>query len=675
MNKKGWKAWCVAERKLAKGVSADIASKDLPETQAWILQATAQIEKGNRAGAKELMLSAPNLELQMLLELSLSERDDFFASPFRAGLKRGGVSNKPLPKLDLMRFACAAHSSETTTRHQGLANAARTRPVLAGTLIALSRSFKAYSYDHLLSERSLRMASFWAAGLAQLMTNRSIRDYVDKYMPWANSFQEDLWPDLDESHEGQDRHSSVPTLPQFFEDPTSTPWHPAFNLKVESLGRTATASKRRELLGKLLEALAAVVDGPAPLAARPIAQAALDLAKTTQGLDNRNTLLNQLHLLEIRLAWFCEDLPHQLVDLLWSGLTEHSDAERAEAARMILRRIDPRDKLPRKAGAEILAFLVQSSANLQEEVSPLMLTHGEDVDMRVFTNGLKDVSPARRLLASGYMHAFHGSMVESCRIAALLFSQGECDDADKIALGALARFHESASHGRQERRLRQRALLELASAGAKSATPPSLALIQSFFAAVNLDCDKPKEHKALLAAIRPAFAKRISLPAKEDRSDELLRLQLNTLMGERGQTLVAFTKFGRWLRSAPKSMSIPAALKLCADICLDGELTESLVLDGTASPSDDDPRSAWLHSTTAWLDHQDYESVGKQALVIAQGDSDLAQRLIIWHRMVSDLQTSEAWEDVEDIAEEDEVDEFPELLADFLDGFDLSLEY
>ena len=93
------------------------------------------VREDDRAALEELSSVAPGDDLRAVANLALSDPGAFDPTRTRAALKRMGVRNEPLPRLDLLRLACVAHNKQKPTRPQALANAARERPVLEGALL------------------------------------------------------------------------------------------------------------------------------------------------------------------------------------------------------------------------------------------------------------------------------------------------------------------------------------------------------------------------------------------------------------------------------------------------------------------------------------------------------------------------------------------------------------
>lgn len=663
MSETAWAWWRAAEEQLAANGDVDIAASVLPERQAWILSATAALEAGDRAALGDLAKTAPAVELGFVADLALSDPGAFDPTGSRAHLKLHGVRNAPLPRLDLLRLACVAHNREPPTRPPGLARAVRDRLVLDGASMVLSNRFKARKVGAPLHARSPRMASFWAAGVAQLLSDGDVRDYVQRHMPEVEPLPREPWPDLDEPIAGRQQRPSSTSLADFLRDPLGEPWGESCDQQVQVLTTRGDRSERLETLGALLDAIDALVREAAPPAAIPVVDAALTLAEASPEVQKREVLLNQLYLLDMRLCWSCSEYGPDILVPLWSGLRDLPAADRAQCARSILAETAELP-LPREVRAEVLAFAAQSDADWKHDVQPWLFMHGRHVDMRAFQAALRDAPATRRERTLGYLHAVHGSAVEAYRLAARMFERGATDEANEVALTCLARSHEAPPRGRQERRLRLRAVLELARAASASASPPSSELVVALIATVHLEPDWTQRDE-LLAAVRSCAQQRLALPPEPLQADLLSRLQLMMVMELDSEAHLAFRDFGRWLRRARLEESLPAALRMCAELCPDAETVSRYGMKRGAPPANTsaDPRPAWLHSLTTWLDHQETETVAQAALALAREHSACPSSLALWFLEVSDLDATDAWDDVVGMSHADAEDP---LLAEFI---------
>jgi hypothetical protein len=421
-------------------------------------------------------------------------------------------------------------------------------------------------------------------------------------------------------------------------------------------------AQRREALAGLLDALDALIRGSSLEAAVEPVRAAVRLVEATRELTDRQVLLQQLSLLDLRLAWAGEDTG--TLEAVWSGARALAPAERIPLALSILERTGGLP-LPRRLRAEVLALVVASEADWEELVMPALVMNAEGLDLASFRSKLG--SAPRRDLALGTLHALRGSIAEALRMAKGLLSDDRADGGTwMLAKLALRRAIGEPPRARQERRLLGRALLDLAAAAIARPEPLGAdVLVDLVLASTALPQGSAEEE--LVPAARTAAQRRLDLPVEADYGDLSWRLWLSSLAGciERGQE--EFRDFGRWLRRAEPERSIPSALRLCAHLCEADGVADALAPEADASALDPFASLAlgWMRATTSWLDRQDGEGVGEHALALASGKETLAPSLSRWFREVSDLSESGAWTAVHEIAREleegfDEDDDFDE---------------
>jgi len=120
--------------------------------------------------------------------------------------------------------------------------------------------------------------------------------------------------------------------------------------------------------------------------------------------------------------------------------------------------------LPRRIAAAVLALALQHATDWSDLIQPWILRHGECVDPRALLSELRGAPVRDRERAMGYLQAARGALPHACRSATVLFREGEEEAATRIALIALERDGDRPSRGRQERRLRLRALTGMARA-------------------------------------------------------------------------------------------------------------------------------------------------------------------------------------------------------------------
>jgi hypothetical protein len=658
----GWAEWRVAERGLAGDV--DAAARTLPARQAWCLRALAALDAGDRAALEALMTTAPREELRAVAELALSEPGSIDPSRFRAHLKRIGVRNSPLPRLDLLRLACVAHNRERPSRPQKLADASRGRPALEAALMVLSPLFKPYKIEARLLERSQRLASYWAAGIGQHVAPGAVRAFVRNQVAGVEPLAEERWPDLEDPHQARGKRASPASLAEFLRDPVGRPWSDACVQHVRVLCTRSERAQRLAALGGLLDAIDILIRESTPVAAIPAVAAALELAQASPEVAQRNVLFNQLLLLHMRLLWSSGQLPEEMSEPLWRGLDGLSPEERAWCARLILESANGAP-LPSTIAAEVLAFAIRGGADWEEEVLPWIFAHGGTLDVRRFQAALTVVPGPGGARARAQVHAAHRSTAEACRLAARMFERGAVEDATLVTMSVFGRELQHPARGRQERRLRQRGWLEVARAAAACSPPPGAELVVGLITISAIHSGE-RQSDELLECMKRCADRRLALPPEPDQRDLIHRLQLMTVIGldERAQT--EFREFGRWLRRSPAESAIPAALRVCAGLCADEEIVAGYERDGEEPPAPGgDPRLPWLRSLTAWLDRHETGAVGRCAVALARDGSASARHLDTWYSEVSELGEGGAWDEVLAMVGEEELEEpFLELLED-----------
>lgn len=668
MSSSAWTAWRAAEAELARTGDADAAARDLPETQAWLLRATAAVEAGNRAALDELQATAPAFELEVLAELALSDPGDIDPTRLRAALKQAGVRNAPLPRLDLVRLACVAHNAEPPTRPPSLAKAARTRPVLAAALEVLSDRFRPKTEPDDLLARSRRLASFWAAGALQHEATGDVRGAVRDSRTGIEPLPQERWPDLDDPLRTAPRRGTQVSLADFLRDPLAETWSPACERQAATIRTRGDRAQRLAAIGGLLDAIDVLVREARPRAAIPVVQAAVELTEASPEIRRREVLLNQLTLLELRLRWSSpEAFSDDVGEIVWSALHDRSPEDRARFARIILERTDepPRS---RRVRTELLASAVQSKADWEREILPALEVLGSDVDLRAFQRALRDAPARERDLALGYMQSLHGSLVETLRLAARAIELGAGADATRMVMVALARVGRAPVRRRQERRLRERALLEVARAADACAAPPDAFFLLALFA-ILATLPEHARRGELVERLGSCATRRLALPTAPRHADLLERLQLMKMIGLDDRAQAEFRDFGRWLRRADPDEAVPAALRMCAGLCPDEETIRSYGLIEDGSEAAGDLRPAWVRAVTAWLDRQSTEVVGRHALALARSDSANPEGLDTWFREVSDLEPCEAWDALAEMCMPEIPIEFDGLLQELVEQF------
>lgn len=646
MSETAWATWRAAEERLARDGDLEAAAALLPDPrQAWILRATQALEAGDREALAGLAVRAPALDLESVARIATSRPGEHDPTHVRAKLKDARLPNAPLPRLDLLRLLCVAHNREDPTRPPSLAKAARGRPVLDAVLMVLSPRFTAYDVRAGLAARSPRMATFWWAGISQLRTPGIVRALI-REPTGVDPLPEETWPDLEETIGplpiGRERTpAQLASLAEFLRDPLASAWSPACEHDLDVIASRGGSPQRREALGGLLDAIDALIRGSSLEAAVEPVQAAVRLVESTRELSERQVLLQQLALLDLRLAWAGGD-PGTL-ETVWSGARALAPAERIALALSILERSGGL-ALPRRLRADVLAHVVASDADWEEVVMPALVMNAEGLDLAAFRSKLG--SAPRRDLALGWLHALRGSLPEALRLAKGLFAGDDeaASGAWMVAKLALRRVIDLPPRARQERRLLGRALHDLGTVAVARAVPLGADVLVDFVLASSTLQRGPVEVE-LVPLAHAAAQRRLDLPVEADYGDLAWRLLLASLVGSAERAQEEFRAFGHWLRRAEPAQAIPAALRLCARLCEADAVVEALAPD--AEPSAEDPFASlgvgWLRATTSWLDRQDGDRVAEHALELANGKDSLARGLVTWFQDVSDLPETGAW--------------------------------
>lgn len=651
MTSDNWTAWREAEERVERGEDLDATAAGLPARQAWILRALAALDSGDRDALVRIQSEAPAEELRAVAEIALSEPDSIDPTRFRAYLKAVGVTNDPFPALDLLRLACVAHNGEPPTRPPKLAKAARLSPTLEGALMVLSKKFTPRHMEDRLSERSGRLVSRWGHGVAQLWNRGTTREYLGQELPDIEPLDDATWPDLDDRLQGP---GGAVTLAQFLDDPLGREWSDLCYADVQVLCTRGARAARLTALGRVLDAIHALLARGSMPAAITVVHAALELTAASPEVRHREVLRSQLNLLHFRLLWWCDALEPELVEIAWSGISDLSVEERAHAANLIL---DSGRPIPSSVAPQILAFALRGGADPEERVLPWIVENGESITARAFQSALSVTSERMRDYVLGHYHAEHGSTAEACRLAGRMLGRGELEKGEEIAMSALLRQNTTPAAGRRERRTRDQGWVALASSLAACPEPPNADFLGVLISMAPRSTDAPA--KVLEAVVERARA-RLLLPVKSDRGDVMPRLQLMLTLGLEQEAAEAFRAFGRWLRGGKTAETIPAALTACALLCANEEVVQRL-----ANGEEEGWMTAWLRAMTAWLDRHDTGEVARHALALARSGRAGAAALDHWFEEVSDLENDDAWDGLLELSDQDPFG------SDFFDAIDL----
>lgn len=239
-----------------------------------------------------------------------------------------------------------------------------------------------------------------------------------------------------------------------------------------------------------------------------------------------------------------------------------------------------------------------------------------------------------------------------------------------MALIALEHGAEDSAKGRQERRQRLRAMTAMTGAALELGNEHSVNLAFKLLAEIGKA--KPGAERDELTPVAQRYARR-SLEQASPLSfkDITSRLGVSMALDGTEEARALFREYGRWLRRAELSQSLPSALDVCGFLCVDEQLVDTFMEGGGRAQVEatTDPRFGWLKSITAWLDRQATKLVGDRALAMVQAGSLDAASIANWYESVSELTDSASWEEVQELAFQGELGMFDGSMMEKFEEF------
>jgi hypothetical protein len=673
VNEAGWRQWREAEAAIGRGAALETAAAKLPPRQAAILRALDALDRGDRASIKAAAKATQDLDIGAVLDLVQADSDRIEPTAVRAALKRAGLANTPLPKLDLLRFYAAALARDYASVPPALTKASRQRLVLAATMMGLDRG---YTWDHLgsdLSERSKRLAKMWAAaaGLARGHVG-PLHGIVARVDPALAGKESNLDPTRWPAGERLRRKAPVGfddldsnTLERWLEAPLETRWDMGCQSEVET-ARQGPRDERRRLLGRLLVAIERVLREGRPHEAGPAVEAAIELVDRLAGLPAGDVLRFQLMQLLTRLFWWSSDPPpERLAAALWTLPVPFTLEERRHLAATLLAKIEPHS-MDAEAVAEMLILHYQDPYQLDVPALRQLERHASSITPGQLQQGLREVAPWHRNLVLAAHAGAKGLEVDAFERAldAWLAPGAEVTPqldrvrvatATHVVRSALDELLRSKSRARQEsERLATAVTRWFAALEARALQVDIRSLAQGVALAAGLRrLARPGLEPARVAAL---VRERLATPTTPSDELTLDRARLALAIGDEAAAESGFRAVGRFLREAPKARAIELALRWCAGLQRAEEAGRDRIL------------ARWSKALDAWILQQPKSLLSSTALALAKAESELAEPLFDWAlETIDDRDWTATWQALEGVMLQSFDFEGPDLGPEFED--------
>jgi len=637
VNEAGWKRWRAAEAALGNGAPLDKAAAELPPRQGAILRALDALERGDRASIKAAARATEDLDIGAVLDLVQAAPDDIDPTAVRAGLKRGGLTNTPLPKLDLLRRYAAALANDYATVPPALTKSSRDNLVLAATMMGLDRRSTAYRIGSHLVQRSQRLASLWAAatGIVRGHTGplNEIAAAVDPLVAVKGAKLDPArWPTAQRlrgvTHASFEFLGLEPnTLERWLQAPLETSWDIGCERDFGDQ-RRGPRDERRRLLGRLLVAIERVLRNGRPHEAIPAADAANMLVGGLSGLPAQATLQAQLALLLTRLTWWASDTPPKgLATVVWCMPVPLTTEERRHLAGKLLPAIRPNTD-EGAAVAEMLVLVYQDPHQVDVESLGLLLRHARSITAVRLHQGLHAAAPWHRKLvlathatatgdtAAAFEHAVDAWLAPGAEVTKHLdrarvatathvvrFALEGILQSDSRSLSGSERISATAARWFAAIEARQIEVdIELLGRGVELAARPR-------------HVARPELEQARIALL---VRQRLASPTVPGEEFSLERARIALAIADEATAESGFRALGRHLREAPKERALASALRWCAGLQRDSGGTPNRTLE------------RWQSALDAWLLQQPMDLLGNTALALAKAEPECAEPLLDW---------------------------------------------
>jgi len=636
VNTVGWQRWREAEAKLGTGAALETAAAKLPPRQAAILRALDALERGDRASIKAVAQATQDLDIGAVLDLVQAAPGDIDPTAVRAGLKRGGLTNAPLPTLDLLRhYSVALVDHGYSNVPAALTKAAQRSTALRAAMIGLSPGATAYTLGAELSKRSPRLTTLWAAAAGVMRgASGSLRQIVARIDPTLArkgvALDPARWPDVKALRGG----AAAPfggveenTLERWLAAPLETRWDMGCQSEVDGVLQ-GPRDERRRLLGRLLAAIERVVREGLPHEALPAIDGARELVVGLSGLPAQELLLYHLSQLHLRLLWWADrGGPAEIAEALWRLPAPLTQDERRHLAATLLAAIG-REPDDTTGVAEMLILHYQDPHQVAVEALSPLLRHARSVRPEQLREGLRDAAPWHRELVLAVHASATGLAVDAFERgveAWLAPAAGITAQLDRARVAAAAYVMRIALHDNLRFDTHPRHHWErLATAASRwfDAVAAKTIEVDAKVLAACVELTKRSRHlgRAGLQQARIAALVRqwLATPSQPGAELSLERARLAISIGDEAVAEASFRALGRALREAPKERALTTALRWCAGLQLE---------------DDEEPHptlTRWQKALDAWVLQQPKALVASTALNFAGAEPELAQRLYDW---------------------------------------------
>lgn len=631
-----WRDWRAAEGLIGRGAEFEVAVGMLPPRQGALLRALAALELGDRAGIAAAAEASEHADIRAVLQLALAKPEGIDPVGTRAAAKEAGVTNAPLPRLDLVRRLACTLGGDVAQTPQALSHAGRMRPVLRATIDALQSRRYGHRTLAWLELRSPRLRALWSVAIAaqfgevgpvrQLAGRTTLEFDIDD-----GCLEPERWPKIAREApaprraEPKPRKAPKDPLDEFLRAPRAKGWSRACEVRLEALAR-GPRPERRLALGRLLIAVHALVTGPEPWRALAVVQATAQLAQTFEQRGPNALLIIQLSHIAARITWWRAGERAEALEAL-VAMTAHLPLEERQAIAAELLEVARPGVSPPEVASDLLRLHIECPAACTDKGLRLVQQHAALLTRARLDAALREKDPVRRALFSAAYElgrdAPHDALAEVCDGWRQM--PQDAPTVERRALGELAEawfalavdeLADARTPRAAARRRAREAVAKLAEALVAGRLDARLEhYAQLVFALELLEHGQPKsDHAPLRAHLRARLAAPCASQAEELAPERfaLLRFALDGAAADE-----RFRALGRWLREGEPVRTVPFALRWSATI--------------ESYDDDSNPQVArWLRAVAAWLAQRPADEVGRHALALGKGNEAMASRLIEW---------------------------------------------
>jgi hypothetical protein len=624
-----WKSWQASEGLVFEqgGVpAAAAAGAGLPARQGWILRTMAALHQGDRDrldALRDELAAQSQGDLASLVDC-LCDPDEVDIQRLPAHLKRLGIANRPLPRIDLLRLVTAVLARRRTKASAQLGKLRNQRPLLDVVVGAATRP----QFRHAASELEQRSRRALDLGLLARALHEGSTE------PWR-VLDDRAWVDL-VPDEGSEEER---TLEAWFNDPAGPAWGEGCRREATRIRTQGSRGDRRRLLARLLGAAEhGLRAGRGELLFEPL-RLAEALAEELPGLEQRKVLLAQFEALQVRMCWWDGVRDPGLVRLLWEFL-DLTPGARAAMAKQVLTAWDEDGQMAVVDGCgdgRLLGELLIESVLAEpdsEQLHGWLEAYASSVPRSLFERRVKGLPPAQRGVLFGRLLLGRGDGIGALGHGTEALAAGAGERAERVLELA---FGQVLERGRRWAGPAARKLIEAARQGGTSVRWLSALRCRLEGLLSHADQRRLKGPLAELAAERLVDA-----PPAGDREDAawlLLHLQAGDEAGARNR----MRAIGRFLRGAGEERGLEHALIMAAGL----------------SGEDSGLPAEWREVFVGWVLRAGRESSGEAALRLIRAEPGLLKGLLdAVDEHENELTRCEAWEEVfaaEDDLREDDI--------------------